>query len=764
MKSHLFLIIALLGVVPALFAQNITGTVMSATGQAIPSANIVVLNNDQGTFTDDSGAFQLTLAPGAYQIAAKALGYATKIVSVEAKETPNDLRFVLAESTKALDEVVISAERSETNLQKTPIAVSVINAQEIQDYRIWSFSDMSELAPSLQTVEHGGSTSSLFINIRGVMGLHSQSAVATYIDGVYQFESFSVPLQFNNVERIEVLRGPQGTLYGRNAFGGVINIITKKPTNQTTGFAQVDLGNYHQQRYSVSFSTPIVKDKLFAGVSGVFNQRKGIYTNTVTNTWFDRPQSITGGLNLRYLATDRWSFGFDGRFERNEDYGSYPWVTSDSLLFAAPYTVSRDLPNIERRNNINASVKADYQGNKVQFHSISAYLDYQRWFPKLLDTDFSAENLSATQNDNRINTFTQEFRLSSASRPASAFDWTIGTFLWTAPDGTNSRATYRTAPAGEITALRNSVFNNQGIAFFGQATYALTDQWSVTAGLRYDKENQKLAQARQTIQPDGSLTENIPFTDFENTFGAFTPKVVLSNQLNESTMAYAQYARGFRAGGLNAFAPTLADVPFQPEYSDNYEIGMKNTLFADRLRLNLTGFYLQQRDQQINVIEDGFFLTRNTGDMNNLGAEVELSALPVRGLQVMWNASVSDARYVRLTTFSGGENQDFSGNKPLFNPGFASFLAVQYTQFFGDVSAFVRGEHRYTGAYYMNFDNVLRQPPFHLFNTRMGLTYKKYELAFWVRNLTDVKYRTWATGIFLLSNPRMWGLTATARF
>ena len=165
------------------------------------------------------------------------------------------------------------------------------------------------------------------------------------------------------------------------------------------------------------------------------------------------------------------------------------------------------------------------------------------------------------------------------------------------------------------------------------------------------------------------------------------------------------------------------------------------------------------------VIEGAFFLTRNTGDMNNLGAEVEATALLLPGFQLEWTASASRAEYVRLLTVVDGENRDLRGNEPLFNPGFASFLAGQYTRPLStEWSVFVRGEHRYTGAYYMNFDNVIEQPAFHVFNARAGVRYRRYELAGWGRNLTNTQYRTWATAVFLLSDPRTWGATFSADF
>ncbi|MBC8151295.1 MAG: TonB-dependent receptor, partial [Bacteroidetes bacterium] len=450
---------------------------------------------------------------------------------------------------------------------------------------------------------------------------------------------------------------------------------------------------------------------------------------------------------------------------RNEDKGSYPWVTSDSALFANPYVVGRNSPNIERRSNINASLVVRYRGNTVNIDAISAVLDYRKSFPQPFDGDFTAVDLSKVRSDDRIQTYTQEIRVSSNTNADRRLNWTMGTFLWMAPNGSNINNVFRTPAAGGFTTERNSTFNNGGIAFFGQSTYRLTSRLSATAGLRYDRETRKLGQDRRTVQANGTITQTNPYTDFATTFGAVTPKVSLYYQASQNSFVYAQYARGFRAGGLNAFAPTFVDVPYGPEYSDNYEIGLKNTLLNNRLRLNLTGFYLQQRNQQINVIENGFFLIRNTGSMNNLGTEIELMALPVKGLQVEWNASTSQADYTQLTANVRGVNRDLSGNKPLFNPEFASFAAVQYRYPLQQgASLFVRGEQRYTGAYYLNFDNVIRQNAFTVYNAKAGVTVKNVELSVWGRNLTDVQYRTWATAVFLLSNPRFWGATLSGHF
>lgn len=762
------MLLLLLAISSISYAQTIEGRVTETNGSPIANVNINLLNTNKGTMTNEDGKFKLNINSGTYQAAFSYVGFATVVRSFTvAKNEVNTLNITLKESAMSLDQVVVTSEKRETVLQRTPIAATVLDAKDLKESRTWSFSDITALAPSLLTTEHGGSTSSLFINIRGVMGLHSQTAVATYVDGVYQFEGFGIPLTFNNLESVEVLRGPQGTLYGRNAFGGVINIKTKQPTNTPQGYISATYGNFEQQRYQLSYSAPIIKNKFFAGFTVQLDQREGVFQNTVTNDDFDRPQSISGGLNIRYLASDNLNIAFNGRFERNEDFGSYAWVRSDEELFANPYTVSRDRRNIELRNNHSASVTVNYETEKLNFKSISAYQSYERGFPEFLDVDFSEVDLRKVQNDFDINTITQEFQVSSNQNTEAPFNWTLGSFAFIAPNGSRDNATITTVDGGETRRENENRFDNKGIAFYGQGNYAINDKLEATVGLRYDIENQRLLQELRSVDIDGNVTTTQSFKSFESTFRAFTPKFILNYKPTKNTLVYAQYTRGFLPGGLNSVAPTEDAVPFEPEYSNNYEIGIKNTFFDNRLKFNITAFLLQQRDQQITVIEEDFFLTRNTGNVDNLGAEFELEALPFKGLQIIWNASISDAEYKELLIADRvtGTNIDLSGNKPLFNPPFASYTAIQYTRKFSkNVSAFARVEHRYTGEHYFNFDNEVRQSPYNLYNARIGGRYKNFELAFWGRNLTERQYRTWATGVFLLGNPRFYGATLSYEF
>lgn len=237
-------------------------------------------------------------------------------------------------------------------------------------------------------------------------------------------------------------------------------------------------------------------------------------------------------------------------------------------------------------------------------------------------------------------------------------------------------------------------------------------------------------------------------------------------------MIYASYSKGFRVGGFNLSALTEINRTYGPEYSDNFEVASKNSLLDNRLKLNLTAFYLQQRDQQVTTSTNGLdYVTLNVGDMNNLGLELEMTAIPVKNLQLEWNASLSDADYssLPLYDFATGTIIDYSGNKPIYNPDVASMLAAQYNypisgnNFF--TSAFLRAEYKYIGKYYFDFQNTEYQPGYGLVNLRTGIETNYGDLAFWVRNLNDTEFIAWGTfGSYMLGSPRMFGATLSFRY
>lgn len=754
-------------------SQTVSGTIESQSGKGVSFATVAVLNSAVGSVADKDGTFSINLARGTYQVQISAIGFATKIQRVTVTDQPQTVNVVLSDNANALSEVVVTADKVEANLQKTPLAVTSLNAKQLEEYRVWTFSDLTALAPSAYTIEHGNNTGANFLNFRGAMGFTNEQAVATYVDGVYQFDFFSAPLNFNNIERIEILRGPQGTLYGRNAFSGVLNVITKRPRNTTSGYAEIDLGNYGQQRYSVGINTPLIPNKLFMNVGLQVNKRGSFYENPTRNTKnFDSKESYSGNLNLKYLLSDTWTIDWNTRYENNTDKGAYPWVATDSVARNYPYKVFGNWENVERRTNFNTSLAVKYYGRGFNFTSITALIDYHIWLPTLFDYDFTPAQLISFTTFQQQNELTQEFRFSSPA-DGGRLRWTAGSFLF-GEKVRSSNTTYYdqdftlfdpNAPYGSIMNGKRSAF---GVAFFGQATYAVAPKLDLTAGVRYDVEHRELTQ-NSAFEKAGAVTPLTADSTSKKTFYAFTPKISLTYQLTDKSMMYASYAKGFRIGGFNF--GNMAIPTYDPEKSDNYEVGIKNNLFGNRLKVNLTAFYFQQKGQQVATTRDGVnYAVQNVGDMDNSGLELEVSALPVKNLQIDWTASTSHSVYKKLELFDAGDLsvKDYKGNKAIYNPAAQSMLAVQYgvplSKSAQRVKAFVRGEFKYIGEYQLNFYNSESQQAYGVFNTRAGITSNRYDLAFWVRNLGDVRYMAWGYGSYMLGSPRTLGVTLTGKF
>ncbi len=784
MKKLFSISVSLLLFVTA-YSHSITGTVRSSTHEAIPFANIVVLNSNIGTATNKDGNFELTLPAGSHTVVVSFVGYATqtKTVQIETGKSVT-IDFTLTEQSNQLDEVVVSSEKREETLQKTPIAISALNAQQLKNYRIWDVRDLTAVVPNLFVIEHAGSTGANFVNVRGIMGFTPEQSVATYVDGVYQYDYFSAPSQYLNIERIEVLRGPQGTLYGRNSLAGVVNIITKQPTNTTSGQVELNFGNYGQQRYSAVINTPLIKNKLFATAAFMYSQRGATIKNQGKD--YDTQNGKAFNFGLKYLANNKLTFDFNLKGNFAKDHGAYPWhnvKNIDSLLKSqGVYDIALNSANIEQRSNINTSLTARYSAKKINLISISAYNSFHYNFPGNYDADFTAADI-ASGNATYLhgqNNFSEEVRISS-NENNSKLNWVGGVYAFSQKYNKVSTVNY---DSGAIAAygLTQAPFSyitynpvlNTGISFFGQLGYRLSSKWNITLGGRFDNEKRKLSQYTDTVK--NNLTTFVsPQIDYSHTYSKFTPKATLSYQITETEMLYASYAKGYRVGGFNP-GLTPDKIVYNPENSDNFEVGYKSTFLNNRVRFNAALFSLYEKGHQVYTTTDGitdYFL--NLGDYKSTGIETELTAVIIKGLQAQWNFSYTDGKFTKLQLFDNATSttKDYSGNRIIFAPPVTSMLAIQYNYQLGKNSGgsslFVRGEWRYVGKYYFDYYNQTSQDAYGLLNARAGLTIKKYDVAFWVRNLTDIRYVTYGNQspsfpLYMVSNPRMWGITLTGRF
>ena len=785
MKRILSLISLSLLICFAVNAQQngkISGVVIDAKNIAISGVTVQVLNSNLSTLTNANGAFEFNNVPaGKVSLKFTAIGYASVVKNTNINE---NIGVVLAETNLRLDEVTVSAQKTDEKILSIPAAITAFSAAKVTDYRIQNTRDLSAIVPNLYSSNPGDGRN--VISIRGIGTTSYDPAVATYIDGVNQFGLDTYIASLFDVERIEVLRGPQGTLYGRNAMGGVVNIITKQPTNTTSGFASVDLGNFGQQRYSLGIRSALIKDKLFFGAAGLFNKADGFYTNEFNNSKFDKLHGFLGNYYLKFLASDKFALTLNVKHNENRNNGTFPLAGSVNDALENPFKLNQDATTQMVDNLFNTSLTANYTGNAINFSSQTAYQSNYRYYKQPIDGDFSPiDGVSIINNYgndwNKVRVYTQEFKLSSPAASNSKLKWVAGLYGFyqknPVKQGTyfGADAAFVGAPFPFFTSLNTNTGKSYGVAAYGQLTYALSEKLSATAGLRYDYEHKKQSALGEFLMDGMAPAISQNDTTAKASFKAFSPKVSLAYAITEeNNNIYASYSRGYRAGGLTQLGSDPSALPlvaYKPEYSNNFEIGSKNTFLDDKLSINLTAFYIRLTDAQIPVLilPDAVTITRNAGKLTSKGLELELSAKPVKGLSFDYNLGYTDAKYTSLQLPKDGETINLDGNRQLYTPELTSMFAPQFSYELDKnsrLNLIARGEWIFTGNQFYDLGNQIEQKGYNLFNAKLGVTNKRFDLFVWGRNLGDKTYIDYAYdfGAAHLGNPRTYGVTLTGRF
>lgn len=785
MKSFNILLLMVLALPAA--AQNsasLSGTILDSRSQPLPDATVYVLNSGKAALTNSQGQYLITgLAAGSYTIRITAIGYAMQTQHVNTNS--QDYKFTLFETTYQLDEVVVSAQKKDEWLQQVPFSVTGLTATQVTNFRLWNAKQLTGIVPNLYSADPGDGRN--VTSIRGITTTSYDPAVATYVDGVNQFGLDTYIPQLFDVERIEVLRGPQGTLYGRNAMGGVINIITRQPSNQHTAYGEISIGNFGQQRYGVGLRTPLIKDKLFAGMAMVYEKRDGFYTNDFNDKDFDSQKGITGNYYIKYLPASRWTVLLNFKHQNNRNNGTFPLVPGVEDALANPFRLTQNAVTEMIDNSINGSLSVNYAGTGFNFTSQTAYQSNHRHYTMPIDGDFSPIDgvtiINNYGNDwNTVKVWTQEFRISSPANNMTDLSWTAGTYLFS--QNNPVKQTTRFGEDADLMGVGDENFSiinttrgkSSGLAAYGQITWTIAKNTDITAGMRYDYEQKKqraLSEYQHDPDPDPQF-DLVPDTSAKANFSAFTPRLSIARFFNNNNQqVYATYSRGYRAGGLTQLSsdPSVpAMYAYKPEYSNNIEIGFKNQLFAQRLRINISAFYSTITDAQVPtlILPDAITITRNAGKLNSKGFEVEAAAVPVNGLEASWAFGYTDAKYKTLKLSSNGSEVDLSGNRQVYTPEMTSMFTLQYTYYFNQPKQFgllMRGEWMYIGEQYFDLANNIRQSSYNLLHARLGITTRHLDIMGWMRNAGDETYIAYAYdfGAVHLGNPRTFGVTVTAK-
>lgn len=757
---------------------SFSGTVKDNRSNPIPAATVALLNTSKITISNNEGFFKLNnITPGTYLLNITAVGFAgiSKEINLTSGSSEN-IPFVLGDADYQLDDIIVTAQKKEERLQQIPFAISALTAREVKDFRLWNTGDITAIVPNLYSGNSGDERN--VSSIRGIGTTSYDPAVATYIDGVNQFTLDTYTAQLLDVERIEVLRGPQGTLYGRNAMGGVINIITKQPSDIPNAFAEVSFGNYNLQRYEAGFRTPLIKNKLYLGVAGLFNKRDGYYTNTFLNESFDKQHTYTGNYYLKYKPADKWTISLNLKHKANRNDGAFTLAGSTADAFEHPYELQQNAKGRMVDNTVFSSLGIVFRGNDFNFSSQTGYQSNLRIYKNPVDGDFSPLDAVTIINNygkpwNKVKTWSQEFKLNSNND--SKLQWTAGTYLF-ADNRPNKQSTHYGEDAGllgvpdtDFTTTNTTTEKSEGIAFYGQATYAITEKIDITGGLRYDFEHKSYNLLGEYQKDGGPIIKTTPDTSTGIQYGAFSPKVGLSYKITPNNNWYITYSRGFRTGGMTQLSDNPSEPPlyeYDPEFSNNIEMGIKNSLFNEKLHANLTVFFTNITGVQVPtlILPDAITIIRNAGRLESKGIELELSSKPVKGFQVDYNFGYTNALYTNLKLSQNGTSVDLEGKKQIYTPDVTSMLTAQYSFPFSakhHLKFILRGEWFYLGKQYFDLSNNISQNPYSLFNMRAGFSGNHFDLMFWGRNLTGQKYIAYAYdfGATHLGNPRTLGVT-----
>jgi iron complex outermembrane receptor protein len=691
--------------------------------------------------------------------------FSTSIARAEDEKQKQDTKLY------ELEIMTVTAEKREENIQDVPVSITALSETQIEDSGITSIKDLSLQIPNLNIVSWGTRRCSYIYN-RGIGATNNAPAVGFYVDDVAHFEWGTFDIELFDIERIEVLRGPQGTLYGRNTLGGVVNIITKKPENYAEGTASVTFGNYDRQDYRVAFRTPVIKDKLFFGVSGVRSVRDGYTKNDFLNSDVDNRDGLSGRAHVRWLPSDTLDITLSASGE-NQDDGAYPLGPLGEVQ-KNPHHVSYDFEGKHESDLYGSSLRIGYEAPQFKLTSITGW---QSWDNKdSADQDFTPADFFTSFADEDHTQLTQEIRLASPEN-AGSLKWLAGAYCFNEDFDRDLIIDFGVdaVAAGFVPALMKNLslaqFYNKGYALFGQVTYTIFDKLDLTAGLRYDYEKKKM-DLNKFMEMGGMA---IPGTEFEASpeedFSEWLPKFVAAYRWIPNLMTYASVTRGYRSGGFNESFINPSDISFDPEYSWNYELGLKSSWLDNRFIMNTAAFYIDWKDQQvIQLLPTGAETSfRNAGESHSQGFEVEMIARPTEGLDLIAGFGYTDAKFDEYKDTIAGT--DYKDNRTPLTPRYTYNLAAQYRHpLTGSTDIFGRVDVNGVGKSYWNDANTLKQDPYELANARLGFETDYFEVYLWAKNIFETEYEAIAfefpgfPPLAQAGDPRTFGITLTGRF
>lgn len=720
-------------------------------------------------------------------------------------------------SARRLESIVVTAQKRAEDVQDVPIAITALSSSTLEKQRVTDVTSLDNLIPGLRiAAADAAANPKIFIRGAGLNDFNptSSSGVGLYADGVYIGSPLAQFSTFFDLDRVEVLRGPQGTLYGRNTTGGAINVISKRPTFTPEGYASVEAGNFGSVELNAAYGGPIAGDKLAFRIAGQYAEDDGFSTNAITGNKVNNAERYALRGSLLYTPDDltdilltvntfanrggavqpksRQLFPADPSAAGPDGVCApaffYSGLCTDAVGFADtdadPYTITSDVEGKDKVDLWSAALTIDREIGDLTLTSITAYQDVERSAHE--NTDSSPLQMLEAFYNNTQEQFSQELRLAS---DGERLKWVVGGYYM--QDTTTSDSAYDIlrllrplfiSPENPTGASpENSVIylgypytqKTDTYALFGQADYELAPGLIFTAGLRWsaDEKSMDYSTIAEGVVPVFSYQADKTFSDWSG-------KVGLKYDLTDTTNIYASYSRGYKSGGFfggNADSPEQI-APYENETVNAYEIGSKSDLWDNRLRMNLSGFYYDYQDiQAYSTVERNGLTVQvldNAASAEMYGAEAEFTVMPIDNLDLSLGLAWLHAEYGEYNSLG----DDYSGNQMPQAPEYSLTSRAAYAiNTKSGVVITPSVDVSYRSKVY--FDSTMRErlsdPELWLVGAELSVMSPdgSIEAGLWGRNLTDEAYLTSANpidslGVDLLtySRPRSAGLFLRYRY
>lgn len=701
----------------------------------------------------------------------------TALTSAQAADLPVQ---TAEASAGAVEEIIVTAERRAADLQKTAIAISAFSDARLEERDVRSIRDLAGQIPNFNVarVTIGYTTQTFSLRDIGETDPISEPVVSVYVDDVYIPRQIGSMTDFNDVERVEVLRGPQGTLYGRNSSAGALRVITRQPGNDVRAAAELSAGNYGAFQARANLSGPVVEDKFYAGISLLHNERDGVTYNATLGKDVNNIDVNAVRLKLRFTPNDDLDIdlSLDYLRDRSDTRGYVPLVQPGGF---DPYRTFSEVEPANKLDQGGGALRIAYDlSPELSLKSISAYRGFNQ--PVDYENDGTAALIQKnliTYNDQYA---TQEFQLNG---DFDAVSFTTGAFYLYERFDVERDGFTRQGPLATSAIRREGAYNitkTNSAALFGQATWNATDRVRLTAGLRYTNEQKEFTFNNKLINDQRQIIGQSIAGAAKRTWNSVTPKLSVEFQADPDLLLYATYAQGFKAGGFDNRATLVVDAErgFNPEKVKNYEAGLKGQWLDNRLRTNLAAFYNDYKDLQVSAYDPDVFRSRrgNAASAETYGVELELDAALTDGLS--WQASGGwlHANYLTYKG-AGGNGVNADGNRlpnaPRLTLSSGLTWDIPGEVAGGAVKANINGQYQ-TATFSSALNRAQEKVPNQGY-LNAGLTWTQAEGGPWslsatVKNLTDEDHvvsvgYTPSVGINYvnIADPRTWLVTLRYR-